>query len=116
MNKQTPKQFVARKPSKRYRIHSIDVRPQLGVPLSPGEAKILDGFKAYYAEHKQYPLTKQLAEFVGIANRTHVSEQLHKLVVYGEIGAFQKNNKQMWCDRDHAKTMAIKTGQKINFD
>ena len=115
MNKQTPKQFRARLPLKRYAITDVWLHPKTCVRLSDGERKILTAFEECVSEMGTFPLTAEVARKANISNKTWVSEQLIKLVCYGLIGSYQKNNKRMWCDRKTAKKNAKSINQKLTL-
>ena len=115
MNKQTPKQFVARKPFKRYAITDVWLHPKTSIRLTDGERKILNAFNEYVAETNEFPLTSEVARKANIKTKTWVSEVLMKLVCYGLIGSYQKNNRRMWCDRKTAKKNAKSIKQKCTL-
>jgi hypothetical protein len=115
MNKQTPKQFKARKPFNRYAITDVWLHPKTYIRLTDGERKILNAFDECIKETQEFPLTSDVAKKAKIANKTWVSEQLMKLVCYGLIGSYQKNNKRMWCDRKTAKKNAKSIKQKCTL-
>ena len=62
----------------------------------------LNAFNSFFAETKRFPITTEVFEGCKTSNKTSVSLRLMTLVEMGYLGAYQKGNKFIWCNRAEA--------------
>ena len=95
----TPKQWI------RYAVTDVQLEPEWQPELTDVEEKVHDAFWELKNETGKFPLTAHVARALGSSNKSWVGDKLNRLVGYGYIGSYQKNNKRHWTDRENAERM-----------
>ena len=98
-SKFTPKPWVP------YAVTDVKLEPEFLPELSDVEEKVYNAFLELKNETGKFPLTAHVAKHLGSSNKSWVGDKLNRLVGYGYIGSYQKNNKRHWTDRENAERM-----------
>ena len=86
-------------------IGNVKLSPEYLLQLTEVEEETLNAFNAFLAETKRFPTTTEVFDRCKTSNATSVSKRLKRLVDMGYLGAYQKGNKWIYCDRAEAERL-----------
>ena len=86
-------------------IGNVKLFPEYLLQLTEVEEETLNAFNAFLAETKRFSTTTEVFDRCKTSNATSVSKRLKRLVDMGYLGAYQKGNKWIYCDRAEAEPL-----------
>lgn len=95
-------------PSRQLAVDRIVLEEPFPVPLIKTEQKIYDALASFKYKAGFASRTSDIAEKANIKNQSHVRGILWSLIRNGEIAAYRRKGKWMWCDRGTTEEMLEK--------